>query len=161
MSSRILLIEDDTDPRAEILEYMARRNHRVTTCGIAALASSGNCKALAMPSHLAPVGAAGIGACEAARQYDLLMIDVVMPGLLNSGALADDVGRRWPKTKVVFMSGYTGTAMVHHGQLDPGVLLLSKPFRECDLCKMVPQALNASSSSRPRSRCATCSARRG
>jgi YesN/AraC family two-component response regulator len=50
-----------------------------------------------------------------------LLTDVVMPGPLNSKALADEVTRRWPTTKLVFMSGYTENAIVHYGRLDPGV----------------------------------------
>ena len=39
------------------------------------------------------------------------------------------------------MSGYTENAIVHHGRLDAGVHLLSKPFRKADLAQMMRQAL--------------------
>jgi FixJ family two-component response regulator len=66
----------------------------------------------------------------------------MMPGPLNGKNLADAVVQRWPKTKVVFMSGYTQDAIAHHGQLDAGVLLLNKPFRKSDLAQILRQALD-------------------
>ena len=87
-------------------------------------------------------GEAGVAAFEAVPQpFDLLLSDVIMPGLLNGKALAQVVAARWPATKVVFMSGYTENAIIHHGRLDAGVLLLAKPFRKTDLAKMIRQAL--------------------
>lgn len=77
----------------------------------------------------------------AASPFDLLLTDVVMPGSLGGEGLADEVSRRWPSTKVVFMSGYTANAMVHHGLADAGVRLLSKPFRKADLAKILREAL--------------------
>jgi CheY-like chemotaxis protein len=66
----------------------------------------------------------------------------MMPGRLNGKDLADAVVQRWPKTKVVFMSGYTQDAIVHQGQIDAGVLLLNKPFRKSDLAQILRQALD-------------------
>ena len=48
-----------------------------------------------------------------------------------------------PGLKVLFTSGYTETAIVHHGRLDPGVLLLPKPYRKVDLARMIRKALDA------------------
>ncbi len=84
----------------------------------------------------APDGLVGLAAFEAeAQPFDLLVTDVIMPGSMNGRALADEVTRRWPATKLVFMSGYTENAIGQHGRLDPDVLLLSKPFRKSDLRK--------------------------
>ena len=92
----------------------------------------------------APDGEAGIAAFDAApRPYDLLLTDVVMPGLLNGKALAAEVVCRWPKTKVVLMSGFTETSSARHGRLDEGALLLSKPFRKAGLARIVRLALDA------------------
>jgi PAS domain S-box-containing protein len=91
----------------------------------------------------APDGAAGLAVFEVATQpFDLLLTDVVMPGPLTGRALADEVMARWPKTRVVFMSGYSENAIVHQGRLDADVLLLNKPFRKADLAKIVRQALD-------------------
>ncbi len=91
----------------------------------------------------APDGAAGVAAFEAAAQpYDLLLTDVIMPGPLNGKALADEVARRWPETKIVFMSGYSEDVITHHGRLDAGVRLLSKPFRMNDLATTIREALD-------------------
>jgi PAS domain S-box-containing protein len=74
---------------------------------------------------------------------DLMFTDVIMPGGLNGRLLADQALRRRPGLKVLFTSGYTETAIVHHGRLDPGVLLLAKPYRKIDLARMVRKALEA------------------
>jgi len=68
-----------------------------------------------------------------------------MPGALNGRQLADEVAQRRSPLKVLFTSGYTQDAIVHHGRLDPGVLLLAKPYRKADLARMLRVALGASS----------------
>ena len=50
-------------------------------------------------------------------------------------------GRRRPDLKTLFTSGYTENAIVHHGRLDSGVLLLAKPYRKSELAKMLRTAL--------------------
>jgi CheY-like chemotaxis protein len=47
---------------------------------------------------------------------------------MNGRQLADEAQRRRSRLKVLFTSGYARNAIVHHGRLDPGVELLSKPF---------------------------------
>jgi hypothetical protein len=42
---------------------------------------------------------------------------------------------------VLFTSGYAENAIVHHGRLDPDVLLLAKPYRKSDLAQMIRQAI--------------------
>jgi signal transduction histidine kinase/ActR/RegA family two-component response regulator len=61
-------------------------------------------------------------------QVDLLFSDIVMPGGINGRQLADEALRRRPALKVLFTTGYTRNAIVHHGRLDPGTHLISKPF---------------------------------
>ena len=61
-------------------------------------------------------------------EIDLLFTDIVMPGGVNGRELADQAVRRRPDLKVLFTTGYTRNAIVHHGRLDPGVHLISKPF---------------------------------
>jgi hypothetical protein len=51
-----------------------------------------------------------------------------MPGAVNGRSLADEALRKQPKLKVLFTTGYTRNAIVHHGRLDPGIHLLTKPY---------------------------------
>jgi DNA-binding NarL/FixJ family response regulator len=77
-------------------------------------------------------------------EFDLLLTDVILPGALNGRQLADVVKRRRPRAKILFTSGYTENAIIHHGRLDPGVLLLPKPYRKSELARMVRLALDGS-----------------
>ena len=131
-NERILVVEDEPQVRASVVLQLKGLGYAVTE---------------------APDGAAGVAAFEAADRdgrnaqaahFDLLLTDVVMPGPLNGKALADEVSRRWPRTKIVFMSGYSNNALAEDGGLTPGVRLLSKPFRRADLASIVRQALDAS-----------------
>ena len=53
--------------------------------------------------------------------------------------------KRWQSAalplKVLFTSGYTEDAMIHHGRMERGVLLLPKPYRKSDLARMIRRAL--------------------
>ena len=73
---------------------------------------------------------------------DLLFTDVIMPGGMNGRQLADTARVQRPQLRVLFSSGYTEDAIFHHGQFDPGVLLLPKPYRRSDLARMIRRALN-------------------
>jgi len=73
--------------------------------------------------------------------FDLLFTDVIMPSGMNGRELSDQVARRRPGTRVLYTSGYTDNAIIHHGRLDEGVLLLSKPYRKSQLAGMVRVAL--------------------
>jgi CheY-like chemotaxis protein len=59
---------------------------------------------------------------------DLMFTDVVMPGGMNGRQLADEAAKRRPTLKVLFTTGYTRNAIIHHGRLDPGVNLIGKPY---------------------------------
>jgi CheY-like chemotaxis protein len=73
--------------------------------------------------------------------FDVLLTDVVMPGGMNGRELADAVTRRRPGVAVLYTSGYPDTAIVHDGRLDPGVALLTKPYRQSDLARLMRQVL--------------------
>jgi signal transduction histidine kinase len=79
---------------------------------------------------------------EKAEVIDLLLTDVVMPGGVSGKSLAEEARRRRPGIRVLFMSGYTENAIVHHGRLDPGVHLLRKPFRLRELAEKLRTVLD-------------------
>jgi len=60
-------------------------------------------------------------------RFDLLFTDVVLPGATGR-MLADELRKARPDLRVLYTSGYTEDAIVHHGRLDPDVILLSKPY---------------------------------
>ncbi|MCL4368931.1 MAG: MEDS domain-containing protein [Actinobacteria bacterium] len=74
-------------------------------------------------------------------QIALLLTDVVMPGASGT-VLAEHVGQHCPCAKVLYTSGYTDNAIVHHGVLKPGTPFLPKPFTPEVLAKAVRQMLD-------------------
>ncbi|HEY5411557.1 MAG TPA: response regulator, partial [Caulobacteraceae bacterium] len=76
-------------------------------------------------------------------QIDLLFTDVVLPGGVHGGKLAEKVRLRQPRVRVLFTSGYTRNAIVHNGRLDPGVHLITKPFTYEELADHVRRVLDA------------------
>jgi PAS domain S-box-containing protein len=78
-----------------------------------------------------------------AATIDLLFTDMIMPGAMNGRQLVDEALKRRPSLKTLFTSGYTENAIVHHGRLDSGVLLLAKPYRKSDLARMIRMALDS------------------
>jgi len=71
------------------------------------------------------------------QSFDLLFTDIVMPGGMSGRELADTALKMRPEIKVLFTSGYTEQAIIHNGRLDPGVQLLSKPYRRQQLAEKV------------------------
>ena len=72
---------------------------------------------------------------------DLLFTDVVMPGKVASTELARQARLLLPQLAVLFTSGYTQDAMMQGGRLEPGVELLSKPYRREDLARRIRHLL--------------------
>ncbi|MGH6642689.1 MAG: PAS domain S-box protein [Bradyrhizobium sp.] len=79
---------------------------------------------------------------DGAPTLDLLFTDVIMPGEMNGRQLVDEALKRRPSLKTLYTSGYTENAIVHHGRLDSGVLLLAKPYRKSELARMLRLALD-------------------
>jgi CheY-like chemotaxis protein len=127
----ILVVEDDPAVRTAVTTQLASLGYRAITAANAA-------DALAMIDR-------GVA-------FDLLFTDLIMPGSMNGNDLAKAAGKRRPDIKVLFTSGYTENAVIHHGRLAPGMLLLAKPYRTSDLARMLRRALagteNAAASAR-------------
>jgi signal transduction histidine kinase/ActR/RegA family two-component response regulator len=119
-SEAILVVEDDALVRDYVSAQLATLGYRVVC---------------------AASGAEALACLDRGERFDLLLTDVIMSGGMNGRELADAVTRRDPATRVLFTSGYTESAIVHHGRLDPGVLLLPKPYRKSDLARTVRVAL--------------------
>jgi PAS domain S-box-containing protein len=85
--------------------------------------------------------AEALGIVKAGNEFDLLFTDVIMPGAMNGRELADELQKIKPGLKVLYTSGYTENAIIHHGRLDSGVLLLAKPYRKSELAVMIRTAL--------------------
>jgi DNA-binding response OmpR family regulator len=75
------------------------------------------------------------------KPIDLLITDVVMPKL-SGKEVADQLRAVHPETKVLFMSGYTDEAIVHHGILDSGIDFIQKPFSERALAQKIRDVLD-------------------
>jgi CheY-like chemotaxis protein len=81
-------------------------------------------------------------AARHAGRIDLLLSDVVMPRM-NGQRVAELLQVQRPDARVLFMSGYTEDAIVHHGVLAPGATLLEKPFTDRALAERVRATLDA------------------
>ncbi len=77
-------------------------------------------------------------------RIDLLVTDVVMPGM-SGRELADVLQRERPAIRVLFVSGYTGGAIEHHGVIEAGLSFLQKPYDRAELARHVRALLDAAS----------------
>jgi CheY-like chemotaxis protein len=116
----ILVIEDDRLVRDFVLTQLH-------SLGYAALSAANADGALDIARGNAP--------------FDLLFTDIIMPGSMKGRQLAEAILREQPDLKVLFTSGNTEDAIIHHGKLDSGVLLLAKSYRKSDLARMIRRAL--------------------
>ncbi len=91
----------------------------------------------------APDGKTALDLITAGQTFDLLFTDVVIPGGMSGRELAEEVAKLRPGVKVLYTSGYTDNAIVHHGKLDDGVMLLTKPYRRNQLAEMIRKALGS------------------
>jgi len=112
----ILVVEDDPNVRATAVDMLTQLGYQVL-------------KAVDAQSALSVL--------ESGVHVDLLFSDVVMPGPMRSVELARRAQEMLPTLEVLFTSGYTENAIVHGGRLDPGVALISKPYRRDALARKV------------------------
>jgi CheY-like chemotaxis protein len=119
----ILVCEDDEDVRAYSAEVLRELGYRVLE---------------------AADGRAALALLEANGRVDLLFTDVVLPGGMTGSVLAKEAAKLQPGIKTLFTTGYARNAIVHHGRLDAGVDLLTKPFSYADLAARVRDILDRS-----------------
>jgi CheY-like chemotaxis protein len=112
----ILAVEDDEDVRRTVVEALKDLGYHVVE---------------------AANGADALVILETNQPIDLLFTDIVMPGSMSGRELADDALKLRPDLKILFTSGYTENAIIHHGRLDPGTQLLSKPYRHDQLAAKI------------------------
>jgi signal transduction histidine kinase/CheY-like chemotaxis protein len=120
----ILIVEDDDGVRQYAAEILRDLNYQIIE---------------------AKDSATALRLLDAEKQFDLLLTDVVLPGK-NGRELADEVERKRPEVKIIFMTGYSRNAIVHHGRLDAGTELIPKPLIERSLARKIRQVLDGRSS---------------
>jgi CheY-like chemotaxis protein len=118
----ILVVEDDSLVRTFVVS-------QIQSLGYATLAAVNATEAMLV--------------IDSPQEIDLLFTDMIMPGSMNGRQLADAALLRRGGLKILFTSGYSNDAIIHHGHLDAGVLLLAKPYRKSDLARMIRTALAA------------------
>ena len=119
----VLLVEDNDLVRAYAEEQLQSLGYRV-------LVARTSAEALAL--------------AEKDASIDLLFTDIIMPGGMNGRKLAEAIRQVRPAIRVLYTSGYTENAIIHHGRLDPGVHLLNKPYSRADLAAKLRVVLGAS-----------------
>jgi CheY-like chemotaxis protein len=122
-SETILLVEDEELVRRVTGRILARHGYTVLE------AVSGSDALVVSREH--------------AGSIHLMLTDVVMPGM-SGQELAEKVKSQRPTMKVLFMSGYTENAIIHHGVLDPDIAFIQKPFKYDTLARKVREMLDGS-----------------
>ena len=118
----VLVCEDDEKVRAYAVEVLNELGYHVIEAGN---------------------GPAALEALEQPGEHiDLLFTDVVLPGGMTGADVAREAAARRPDIKILFATGYARNAIFHHGRLDPGVELLTKPFTYADLAGKVREVLD-------------------
>lgn len=117
----VLLVEDDAAVR-DLVEHLLR------DLGYRVLAAGDGEAALALAES------------EAGQSIDLVLTDVIMPGM-NGREVATRVQAKRPRVKVIYTSGYAEDTIIHQGALDPSIVFLPKPFALNELARRVREVL--------------------
>jgi CheY-like chemotaxis protein len=117
----ILVTEDDDDVREYSVGALRELGYRV------------------IEAHDGP---SALRLLERQHNVDLLFTDVILPGGMTGAQLAAEARGSRPRLKVLFTTGYARNAIVHHGRLDRGVQLITKPFTLSDLAARVRDVLD-------------------
>jgi len=118
----VLVCEDDDKVRAYTVDVLKELGYRVME---------------------ADNGAAALQALETASEpIDLLFTDVILPGGMTGADIAQQARAQQPGLRILFATGYARNAIIHHGRLDPGVELLTKPFTYAELAAKVRDMLD-------------------
>ncbi|MBV9153971.1 MAG: PAS domain S-box protein, partial [Alphaproteobacteria bacterium] len=118
----ILIVEDDPDVRAYLVEALRDLKYRTLNAADA-------------PAALRLIE-------QQSARIDLLLSDVVLPGM-NGRELMAEARQHRPDLKVLFMTGYSRNAIVHQGRLDPGIEMIQKPMSQRDLAGRIRDILDA------------------
>jgi PAS domain S-box-containing protein len=116
----ILVVEDDEMLRISVIRQLQSLGYRTIAAG---------------------TGAEALALIDRGAQFDLLFTDMIMPGGMNGSELGREVTRRRPTVKLLYTSGYSENGIMHDGRLDPGVVLLGKPYRKLDLARKIREVL--------------------
>lgn len=120
-SETICFVEDEESVRGLV-------RHVLETQGYTVIAAGSGAEALAL-------------AASYKGKINLLLTDVVMPGM-NGRQLAERFRQQWPWVQVLYMSGYTGDAIVRYGVETAADAFLQKPFTPLGLARKVRQTLD-------------------
>ena len=120
----ILVLEDDDEVRTYSVESLRELGYRV------------------IEAHDGP---SALRLLERQPRVDLLFTDVVLPGNMTGAQVAAQARAMRPTLKVLFTTGYARNAIIHHGRLDRGVQLITKPFAFAALAAKVRDVLDGPS----------------
>jgi signal transduction histidine kinase len=117
----VLVVEDDHSLRAVLASVLRMNGYRVLEAGN---------------------GREALLLCETSREHiDLILTDVVMPQM-GGREFVSRVEAVRPGLKVLYMSGYTDKAIVHHGVLEPGIEFIQKPIAPAVLLERVRELIS-------------------
>ncbi|HTK34969.1 MAG TPA: ATP-binding protein [Caulobacteraceae bacterium] len=117
----ILVLEDDDDVRTYSVDILRELGYRV------------------IEAHDGP---SALRLLERQTRVDLLFTDVVLPGGMTGAQVVEQACKARPGLKVLFTTGYARNAIIHHGRLDKGVRLITKPFGSSELASKVRDVLD-------------------